>query len=224
LAAKSLPFGFGGRLAGMVDASCEAMAAQVRRIVVIQGHPDPQRSHFCHALAAAYEKGALEEGHRVDVIDIARIDVPFLRMRSDLDQEAAPAVRQAQQTLLECDHIVLIHPIWNGGAPALLRAFMEQAFRPSFIFPDTKPGEPLGFSSVFRQRKALKGKTARVVATMQMPAFIYRWLFRPHQEASALRLGGARVRETLIGLVESPKSSRRAGWLKQMHRLGEAAQ
>ena len=55
--------------------------------------------------------------------------------------------------------------------PALLRGFLEQTFRSTFIFPDAKPDERLGFSS-YSQRKALRGKSGCVVATMQMPG---RW-------------------------------------------------
>jgi putative NADPH-quinone reductase len=32
-----------------------------RRILIIQGHPDPQCGHFCHALAARYAEGASDE-------------------------------------------------------------------------------------------------------------------------------------------------------------------
>lgn len=120
--------------------------------------------------------------------------------------------------------MVVIHPIWNGGAPARLRAVMEQTFWPGFTFPDAKPGQPLGFTAAFTEGMALKGKTARVITTMQMPGLLYRWLFRPHQEASALRLGGARpVRETPVGLVESPNGARRQRWPTEMAQLGSAA-
>jgi putative NADPH-quinone reductase len=119
---------------------------------------------------------------------------------------------------------VKIFPVWNGAMPALLKGFFEQTFRPAFIFPDMKPGEQLGFSSYFRQRKALTGKTARVITTMQMAAFVYRWYFHPHPEKNALRLSGlGPIRETLIGLVEASDGRRRASWLKKVHALGHNA-
>lgn len=196
-----------------------------RRIALIQGHPDSKGGHFCNALAEAYVAGARSAGHLVDLIDVAALEVPFLRSRTALEHDEAPSqIQLAQQTIAAADHVILIHPVWNGGAPALLRAFMEQTFRPSFIFPGLKPGEHLGFSAAFREQKRLRDKTARVVATMQMPAFVYRWYFRPHQEASALRLGGAApVKETLIGLVEARDGSRRQQWLRRMQILGAEA-
>jgi len=196
-----------------------------RRIVLIQGHPDSAGGHFCNALAEAYAAGARAAGHHVDLIDVAALDVPFLRSRTALEHDDAPAhIQLAQHTIAAADHMVVMHPVWNGGAPAMLRAFMEQTFRPSFLFPGLKPGEHLGFSAAFRRRKALSAKTARVVATMQMPAFLYRWYFRPHQEASALRLGGAKpVKETLIGFVEAADGSKREQWLRRMRILGAGA-
>ena len=83
------------------------------------------------------------------------------------------------------------------------------------------PGETRGFFSALKQRKALHGKTARIVATVQMPAFIYRWYFHPHLEKNTLRLSGmGRVTDSLIGLVEGPNPDRRERWLRRMHQLG----
>lgn len=49
-----------------------------RRIVILQGHPDPQGSHFGHALAEAYTQGAQKAGHEVRMIAVARLDFPLL--------------------------------------------------------------------------------------------------------------------------------------------------
>jgi putative NADPH-quinone reductase len=120
---------------------------------------------------------------------------------------------------------LVIYTVWNGAMPALLNGFLEQTFRSTFIFPDAKPGERLGFSSYFSQRKALTGKSGRVIATMQMPAFVYRWYFHPHPEKNTLRLGSIRpIRESLIGLVEAPDPRKREQWLVRMRTLGQRAQ
>lgn len=49
--------------------------------------------------------------------------------------------------------------------PALLKAFFEQTFRYGFAL-GKEERIPEGL---------LKGKSARIVVTMGMPAFIYRW-------------------------------------------------
>jgi putative NADPH-quinone reductase len=201
------------------------MSTDVKHVVIVQGHPDPHHRHFCHALADAYAAGARTAGHEVVFIDVARLGFPLAQSRDDLESGSTPqSIRQAQDTLTQADHILLIYPVWNGVMPALLKGFLEQTFRSSFVFPDSTPGERLGFWSYFSQRKALTGRSGRVVATMQMPAFVYRWYFHPHSEKNTLRLSGIRpVRETLIGLVEAPDGRQRERWLSRMNELGRRA-
>jgi putative NADPH-quinone reductase len=145
------------------------MAAHARKILILQGHPDPQGRHFGHALGAAYIDGAGAAGHQTQIIAIATLAFPLLQNRDQLEHGPVPdAIHRAQCAMLAADHIVLFYPVWNGGPPALVRAVLEQTFRPAFIFPDAKPGEARSFSSALKQRKALQGKTARIVATMQI--------------------------------------------------------
>jgi putative NADPH-quinone reductase len=155
-------------------------------------------------------------------MDVAKLDFPLLRSKEDNEHGIPPeAIRQAQTAIVRCDHVVMLYPVWNGAMPALLKGFLEQTFRPAFIFPDAKPGDPIGFTSWITQRKALKGKTARVVVTMQMPAFVYRWYFHPHPEKNTLRLSGiGPIRESLIGRVDTPDGRKRERWLHKMYALG----
>jgi putative NADPH-quinone reductase len=196
-----------------------------KHLAIIQGHPDPAGGHFCHALAAAYVDGATQAEHPVRLVDVARLDFPLIRSRDDLQHGVVPdSIRQAQDDLATADHIVLFYPVWNGGVPALLRGFFEQVFRPTFLFPDARPDERLGFTAAFTRRKSLSGKSARIVATMQMPGFLYRWYFHPHSEKSTLQIAGVRpIRQSFVGLVESSRGQRHARWLRTMHVLGQAA-
>lgn len=45
-----------------------------RRILLIQGHPDPSPRRFCRALAEAYEEGARDAGHDVRLLDVAALE------------------------------------------------------------------------------------------------------------------------------------------------------
>jgi putative NADPH-quinone reductase len=40
-----------------------------KRITMIIGHPDGTEAHFCHALARAYEEGAIAAGHEVRTVE-----------------------------------------------------------------------------------------------------------------------------------------------------------
>lgn len=93
----------------------------MRRIALIQGHPDPAGGHPDHALADAYAEGALAGGHDLHRIETASLEFPLLRSKHDLKQGAAPqAMQAAQAALLRGEHLVFLYPLWLGGMPALL--------------------------------------------------------------------------------------------------------
>jgi putative NADPH-quinone reductase len=192
---------------------------QPQRILLIQGHPDASAPHLCHALAEAYAQGAREGNHEVRMLDIARLDVPLLRSQQDWEHGAVPPqLAAAQQEIAWASHLVLVFPLWLGDMPALLKAFLEQVARPGFAFHYGE--DRSGFAA-----KGLKGRSARVVVTMGMPALAYRWLYRAHSVKSLERnilgfVGIAPVHETLVGMVGKLDAAAAARWLTRMRALG----
>ena len=191
-----------------------------KRIALIQGHPDPAGGHFGHALASAYEGSASEAGHRVRTIAVARLQYDLLRNAREWEQEpVADAIRDAQRTIDWAEHLVIFFPLWMGDMPARLKAFFEQVLRPGFAIGKAAPGH-MG-------RKLLKGRSARIVVTMGMPAFFYSVYYRAHSVKSLQRnvlefCGIAPVRATLIGMVEG-SSEAREDWLMKLSVLGVQA-
>lgn len=192
-----------------------------RRIVLIQGHPDASSSHFCHALAHAYAQGATEAGHAVRRLEVAQLDFPLLRSQAEWQRGALPdSLTEAQQSIAWAEHVVLVFPLWLGDMPALLKGFLEQVMRPGFAF-DEKASNPFA--------KALKGRSARVVVTMGMPAALYRFYFRAHSLKALERnilgfVGIAPIDETLIGGIEAMDDKARGRWLAKLHALGAQAE
>lgn len=189
-----------------------------RHIVILQGHPDSSPARFCRAFAQAYEAGAKEGGHVVQTIEITSLNFPWLRTKADYDKGETPSdILIAQQAIAAANHIVLIYPLWLGDMPALLKAFLEQTFRPGFAYADSlEKGLPT---------QRLKGKSARIVVTMGMPAFFYRFYFRAHSLKNLKRnilafCGIKPIRETLIGMVEGNKPGVHDRWLKVASDLG----
>ena len=189
------------------------------RIALVQGHPDPRGGRFCHALAEAYAQGAQEGGHEVRTVDVARLDFPLLRSTAEW-QEAAPpaAIRGAQDTLAWAGHVVIVFPLWLGDMPALLKGFFEQVLRPGFAIGDTQEGR-IG-------KKLLKGRSARLIVSMGMPAFFYRVYYRAHSVKSLKRnilefCGISPVRTSLIGTVDS--ATARHVSLAKVQMLGRSA-
>ncbi|MFO8151970.1 NAD(P)H-dependent oxidoreductase [Thioalkalivibrio sp.] len=191
-----------------------------RRIVLIQGHPDSSERHLCHALADAYAEGAYQGGHEVRRVAVAELDFPLLRSaKAWKGADVMPDIQNAQNEVAWADHLVILYPLWLGTMPAILKAFMEQLFRPGFAFSREESSGAMG-------RKLLTRKSARIIVTMGMPAFFYRWFFRAHSlkslERNILKFVGIRpVRTTLFGLVEGVSAAQRERWLGRARTLGK---
>jgi len=189
-----------------------------RRILLIQGHPDPQGGHLGHALAQAYADGAAEAGHPLRRIELAQLDFPLLRSAEQWEKGALPAVLQpAQNAITWAEHLVLFFPLWLGDMPAYVKAFLEQVARPGFAFHDN---DARGFG-----KKGLTGRSARLVVTMGMPALVYRYYFRAHAVRALERnvlgfVGIAPVHETLIGMVGTLDAAGFERWRAKLQALG----
>ncbi|MEO7580325.1 MAG: NAD(P)H-dependent oxidoreductase [Massilia sp.] len=189
-----------------------------KRIVLIQGHPDPDRDHLCRALENAYAAGAVEAGHAVRHVDVASLEFPLLRSQEEWEHGQLPAaLKTAQDDIGWAGHIVFFFPLWLGDMPAMLKGFLEQVARPGFAF-SAGASTPLA-------RKGLKGRSARVIVTMGMPSFVYRWYFRGHSIKSMKRnilgfVGIGPVGDTLIGMAGAMQTDTAARWLHKMETLG----
>lgn len=189
-----------------------------KRIAIIQGHPDPDEQRFCRALANAYADGALSVGHQIKTIDIARIEFPVLRTQHEFEHGAiSESIQQAQDIIQWAEHLVVIYPLWLGSMPAYLKAFLEQVFRPGFAAIKSTEDSPW--------KKCLTGRSARVIVTMGMPAFVYRFIYLAHSLKSLERnilgfCGIGPTKDTLIGMVEAIGDEKRRQWLLRLEKLG----
>lgn len=191
------------------------------RIVILQGHPDLRRQRFCRALADSYASAALAAGHEVKTIDVGALEFPLLRTADDWQEQLAPPpIRRAQDVITWAEHLVIFFPLWMGDMPALLKGFLEQAFRPGFAFDKA--------STSALPRGRMKGRSARIVVTMGMPGLFYRLYYRAHSVRSLKRnllglAGYGPVRTTLIGMVETKARGVREAALVKMASLGRDA-
>jgi putative NADPH-quinone reductase len=191
-----------------------------KNILIVDGHPDADRARFVHALADVYAKGAAAGGHAVRRLDISALDLQSLHSNDEfLKGTPSPLIRKCQDDITWASHIVFLFPLWLGDMPGLLKIFLEQVARPGFAFSAAK-GKGL-------PRKLLRGKSARIIVTMGMPAFFYRWYYRAHSVKNLERnilafCGIAPVHATLIGMVEGMADAKRGNWLKKIEALASA--
>ena len=193
----------------------------MKSLLILDGHPDTSEGHLCHALADAYQKGAMKAGHHSTLIRIAEVDFPILRVPSDFtDQPSPPALLPARDALREAHHLVLVYPLWLGTLPAYTKGFLEQLLHYDTAF------ERSGADSWPKGKMA--GKSARIVLTTGMPAFVYKYWYRAHSLKILQRnilgfVGFKPVRSTVFGMVEQADPERIIGWLEKMEALGQEA-
>ncbi|MGI9476128.1 MAG: NAD(P)H-dependent oxidoreductase [Hyphomicrobiaceae bacterium] len=191
-----------------------------KKILIIDGHPDRSEERLCHALANAYRGGCDAGDHEVRTIKVSEIDFPLLRTAEEFDSGQLPTdIRQAQEGFRWCDHILIVYPLWLGTMPSLLKGFFEQVLRPGFAFDPESKGWPKG---------NLAGRSARIVITMGMPGWVYRWFFGAHSlkslERNILAFAGIKpIRETIYGMVDAASEAKRSKWLSDMQALGRQA-
>lgn len=197
------------------------MSTETRRILIVNGHPDIGARHLLHQLIDAYAGGAQAAGHQVRRVDVGALDFPLLRSAAEWEHGALPeGLKAAQDDIAWCQHLLLCFPLWLGDMPAMLKGFLEQLARPGFAF-HREEQNPFG-------KKALGGRSARIVVTMGMPALLYRWYFRAHSVKSLERnilgfVGIAPVHETLVGLVDRLSEKGVAQWCAKLRKLGAQA-
>ncbi|HVY87953.1 MAG TPA: NAD(P)H-dependent oxidoreductase [Hyphomonadaceae bacterium] len=188
-------------------------------VCIIQGHPHGGGKHLCHAIAQAYADGARLAGARIRGVDIGDMDLPLFRDPADFVTAPPDRVVEAQNAIRASNHIVVIYPLWLGTMPAAVKAFFEHLCRNNFaIESDAKGGWP---------KQMLKGKSARVIVTMGMPAMAYKVMFGAHGvrgfESSILGMAGIKpIRETLIGGVGTLSRSQVEATLSRITKLGQA--
>lgn len=187
-----------------------------KNILIVLAHP--QARSFCSALAEAYAAGAQGAGAEVRQLNLAEIDFNPIGSGSHAQPAALePALVQAQADIRWAGHLVFIYPIMWGTLPALLKGFIERVFAPGFAVNFHKDSP--------RWDKLLKGRSARLIVTLNTPPLAYRLLFRRAGHITMKRsilefCGVTPVRITDVGPMGSSTAERRQRWIDEARALG----
>ncbi|WGM39342.1 NAD(P)H-dependent oxidoreductase [Caulobacter sp. NIBR1757] len=187
-----------------------------RRILVINGHPDPDPAHLCAALAEAYAKGATKAGHTVERLSVGALDFPLIHSPRDYQSGHFSAdIKMAQDAVRTADHLVLVFPIWFGGPPAVLKGFFEQLLRRGLALGS--PQAPI--------TSVLTRKSIRLIVTMGAPVLVFQLVLGGHGVASLERgllwvTGMGPIRKTLFGRAHLDAPEQKARWLAKVESLG----
>lgn len=188
----------------------------MKKIVIINGHPNP--GSFNYALAAAYKKGAVTSGAQVTEINIGELNFnPNLAYGYSKVMALEPDLLTSWDKIMAADHLVWIHPVWWGGMPAIAKGFIDRLFLPGMAYKYRK-------NSVWWD-KLLKGKTAHIITTLDQPGWYYR-LFFGRSSVNQLRksvlqfCGISPVKVSYIGIIKTAAAVQREKWLQQVYEFG----
>lgn len=138
----------------------------MQQVLILLGHPAP--TSLCRSLAEAYAKGARGAGATVHVLDLAALQ--FDRLADPRQVESLePDLQNAQKLIQDATHVAIVYPVWWGSAPAALKSFVDRTMLSGFAFSYGPNGLPV---------KLLKGRSARILITMDSPSLWHRIVYR----------------------------------------------
>jgi NAD(P)H dehydrogenase (quinone) len=188
----------------------------MKKILIINGHPD--KESLCFALAESYKKGADTNGNQCQLVHLIDLTFnPILTHGYRLVSELEPDLLKMQEAILQADHLVFVYPNWWATLPALLKGFIDRVLLPGFAFKYHEK-DPLW-------DKLLKGKTARLIVTMDSPKWYY-WLINRNAGHNAMKIGvlefcGIKpVKISAFAPVKSADELKRKKWLDEVETLG----
>ncbi len=188
----------------------------MKKILIINGHPDKESFNF--GLAESYKTGAQKSNAIIKEINIRELCFnPNLQFGYRKRTELEPDLLNAQTKLKWADHLVWVYPVWWGSVPAIMKGFLDRILLPGFAF--NKKENSLWWDKYFT------GKTARIICTLDQPAWYYKWFYGnpSHNAMKKLTLnfiGVKKVRTTTIGPIQLSKKEFRAKWLKKVEKMG----
>jgi len=188
----------------------------MKNILIINAHPD--KESLCTELALNYQSGAEAAGARCKLVHLTDLQFdPILRQGYRQVMPLEPDLLKMQQDLFAADHLVMVYPNWWGTYPALLKGFIDRMFLPGFAFKFKE-------KSVF-QEKLLTDKTARLIVTMDTPAWYYSLIYKQPGHRSMkkgiLEFAGIKpVKITSFSPVKSATPQQRSKWLAKVNKLG----
>jgi NAD(P)H dehydrogenase (quinone) len=195
------------------------MAHEGSMHLVVLGHPTPQS--LSDSLADAYSEGLRRGGAEVQSLALRELSFdPYLRHGFGDQQPLEPDLLRAQRLLEGAAHVAWFFPTWWGGPPALVKAFIDRTFLPGWAFKYRGSGNGLPDA-------LLRGRSARVVTTMDSPGFWYHLWHRgsvhgAFVNATLRYVGFGPVAETTLYAQRSRTPAQRAAWLARLTREGEA--
>lgn len=114
------------------------------RVLVLHAHP--VETSFNRSLYNAALETLRSKGHEVDALNLYEENFEAVMSREerqryhDVPENITPEIRPYVERVRAAEAIVIIHPVWNYGYPAILKGFFDRVFITgvSFVLEDGK--------------------------------------------------------------------------------------
>ncbi len=187
----------------------------MKKVLIINGNPNP--TSFCKAIAEQYQISSAEKGNSVKILHVGELKFELnLKHGFEYQSEFENDLLLSQNYISWAEHIVIIHPVWWGSVPAVLKGFFDRVLLPGFAFKYHE-NDPMW-------DKLLKEKTGHLIYTSDTPSFIYKWIFgAPSENMVKKRVmkfcGISPVKVTHFGSMRKKSASQREKILKQIKNI-----
>lgn len=137
-------------------------------ILIVTAHPSPLG--YTHRIANTYAENRKARGHVVEIVNLYSKEYAVEPLKYEIIKEFKPSTVQKKfQAQLQWAHeIVVVHPVWWGTPPSIMKSWTELAFWPGIAYKYTAPGKWI---------KLLDGKSAKIFVTCGGPSWYYRLPF-----------------------------------------------
>lgn len=138
------------------------------RLLILNGNPGAQT--LCASMSETIAERAREGGHDVRLVHLSTLDFDA-NLKEGYRQRMAwePDLQALADSLIWCDRLVIVHPLWWGSAPGRLKGLFDRLLMPGFAFQYIE-GKAL-------PKPLLAGRKARVVITSDTPTFFLKWIY-----------------------------------------------
>ncbi len=136
----------------------------MKKTLIVTAHPSSKG--LTHRIAEAYKKGKESKGDSVEILDLYKTGLKqdYLAYEERADMGNPNPTRDIMHAkLLEADNLVIVHPLWWIGMPAILKNWVDVNISARFAF-HYENGRPVGH---------MKGKTASVFITCDGAFWLY---------------------------------------------------
>ena len=139
-------------------------------ILIVTAHPSSKG--LTHLIASTYAEAKRTKGNEVKIVNLFEKEyaTECLTFESVRECQVSPVQKKFHEQLTWANEIVVVHPIWWGTPPSVMKRWVELAFWPHVAYRYTAPGKWI---------KMFEGKTAKVFATCGGPSWYYYFHFMP---------------------------------------------